>query len=127
MNLKFNNYLFFNKKDVGTKNRLLRLYGVKRNSYAGKVLARIYDSYFGKPISIKKEFSKYYKREFPCCEQYLVCRFNMPEELAKRICDEKQYYVHLDWQEEQPGLSFSYDEELKMQFWEFVGGLSYEG
>jgi len=126
MNLKFNKFLFFNKSEVGTKNKLLRLYGVKKNSYAGRVVVRIYDSYFGKPIDIKKEFKKYYKKELKSCEQYLVCRFNMPEELAKRIVDEKKYYVDLEWQEDQPGLTFSYDDELKKQFWGFMGGLAYE-
>lgn len=126
MNLKFNNFLFFNKCEVGTKNKLLVLYGVKRNSYAGRVVARIYDTYFGNPIDIKREFKKYYKKEFKSFEQYLVCRFNMPEELAKRIAAEKKYYVDLEWQEDQPGLTFSYDDELKIQFWKFVGGLIYE-
>lgn len=126
MNVKFNKFLFFNKNEVGTKNKLLMLYGVKKNSYAGRVVARIYDTYFGNPVDIKREFKEYYKKEFKSFEQYLVCRFNMPEELAKRIADEKKYYVDLEWQEDQPGLTFSYDDELKNQFWKFVGGLAYE-
>lgn len=126
MNLKFNNYLFFNKNEVGTKNKLLRLYGVKKNSYAGTVVSRIYDSYFGNPTNIKKEFARYYKKEFDSYERYLVCRFNMPEELAKKVCEDKKYYVNLNWKAEQPGETFSYDEELRLQFWEFVGGLADE-
>lgn len=76
-NLKFNNYLFFNLYEVGTKARLLNLYKVKKNSYAGEVIGRIYDLYFGNPINYRKEFRRYYKKEFDNCEQYLVCRFNI--------------------------------------------------
>ena len=125
-NLKFNNYLFFNLYEVGTKARLLNLYKVKRNSYAGEVIGRIYDLYFGNPINYRKEFRRYYKKEFDNCEQYLVCRFNMSEELARKICRNKKYYVDLEWKGEQVGDCFSYDGELKNQFWGFVGGLEYE-
>lgn len=125
-NLKFNNYLFFNLYEVGTKARLLNLYKVKRNSYAGEVIGRIYDLYFGNPINYRKEFRRYYKKEFDNCEQYLVCRFNMSEELARKICRNKKYYVDLEWKGEQVGDCFSYDDELKNQFWGFVGGLEYE-
>lgn len=125
-NLKFNNYLFFNVYEVGTKARLLNLYKVKRNSYAGEVIGRIYDLYFGNPINYRKEFHKYYKKEFDTCEQYLICRFNMSEELAQKICRNKKYYVDLAWKGDQVGDYFSYDDELKNQFWRFVGGLEYE-
>ena len=125
-NLKFNNYLFFNLYEVGTKARLLNLYKVKKNSYAGEVIGRIYDLYFGNPINYRKEFRRYYKKEFDNCEQYLVCRFNMSEELARKVCRNKKYYVDLEWKGDQVGDSFSYDDELKNQFWGFVGGLEYE-
>lgn len=125
-NLKFNNYLFFNLYEVGTKARLLNLYKVKKNSYAGEVIGRIYDLYFGNPINYRKEFRRYYKKEFDNCEQYLVCRFNMSEELARKVCRNKKYYVDLEWKGDQVGVYFSYDDELKNQFWGFVGGLEYE-
>lgn len=126
MNLKFNDYLFFNKSEVGTKRTLLKKYKVRKNSYAGNVLSRVYDSYFGSATNLQKEFSRYYKKEFGTCKQYLICRFNMPEELAQKVCSEKKYYVDLSWKGEQIGYSFSYDEELKAQFWDFVGGIENE-
>lgn len=126
MNLKFNNYLFFNKNEVGNRRSLLKKYKIKNKSYAGNVLLRIYDYYFGNAIHIKHEFKRYYKKEFATCDEYLVCRFNMPANLAKKICSEKTYYVDLDWKGEQIGWSFLYDNKLKEQFWNFVGGIEYE-
>lgn len=126
MSLKFNNFLFFNKSEVGTRRRLLRKYKVRMGSYAGKVLLRIYNSYFGNATSIKREYLRYYKKEFRTYEEYLICRFNMPEDLAKRICNEKSYYVDLGWKGDQVGYAFSHDKELKEQFWSFVGGIEYE-
>lgn len=126
MNLRVDRYLFFNKAEICSRNRLIKLYGVKKRSYAGNVVMRVYDSYFGNAINIKKEFSKYYKKEFKTCEQFLVCRFNMTEELAKKVCNEKTHYVDLEWKGDQIWYSFSYDDELKKQFWRFVGGIEYE-
>ena len=123
MILKFNNYLFFNKKEIGTRSKLLRLYKVKKNTYAGQVVDRIYNSLFGNPINIKSEFLKYYKKEFEYCNQYLICHFNMPEELARKICNEKKYYVDLNWKVDQIWNSFTFDEILTEKFWNLVGGM----
>ena len=59
------------------------------------MIGRIYDLYFGNPINYRKEFRRYYKKEFDNCEQYLVCRFNMSEELARKVCRNKNNYVVL--------------------------------
>lgn len=126
MSLKFNNFLFFNKGEVGTRRRLLRRYKIKANSYAGKVISRIYNFYFGNAINIKRDFFRYYKKEFKTCEEYLICKFNMPEDLAKRVCNEKRYYVDLSWKGDQVGHEFSHNDKLKEQFWSFVGGIEYE-
>lgn len=40
--IRANSYLFFDKKAVGSRARLQRRFGVKRNSYAGKTIKRIY-------------------------------------------------------------------------------------
>lgn len=50
----------------------------------------------------------------------------MSEELARKVCRNKKYYVDLEWKGDQVGDYFSYDDELKNQFLGFVGGLEYE-
>ena len=126
MNLKFKDYIFFNKNDIGSKRKLLKMYKVKKNSFAGKTISRIYDYYFGNSTNIKKEFYRYYKREFVDKLEYLTCHLNIPEDLAQKICDEKKYYVNLNWKGDQIGYSFLNDDKLKNQFWDFVGGIEYE-
>ena len=126
MIIRFDKYLFFNKDEIITRCDILKKYKIKRNSYAGKVLMRIYDYYFGNAININKEFKRYYKREFGTCEQYLICRFNMSKDLAKKISENKKYYVNLEWKGEEIGYTFSFDDDLRKQFWDFVGGIKYE-
>ena len=61
--VKYDNFIFYEKKVVGSVSRLIRRYGVKRKSYAGEVLERIYYYYFGDAVNIKKEYKKFYKNE----------------------------------------------------------------
>lgn len=123
MNIKFSHYLFFNKENIGSRRKLSRIYKIKLNSYAGRVLSRVYNFYFGNPINIQSEYRRYYKKEFKNCEDFLICRFNMPSELAKRILKESTHYVDLDYKGEEINFAFSYDDKLSDFFWNNVGGL----
>ena len=56
--------LFFIKKHIPTRRKLLRKLGVRRNTYAGKVISRLYSYYFSGSINLQKEYRKYYYEEF---------------------------------------------------------------
>lgn len=124
--LKFNEYLFFNKKDIGTPNNILRYFKIKKNSYAGNVLLRVYHYYFGNAINLEKEYTKYYKKEFDNYKEYLICKFNMPSNLAEKIMNQKTLYVNLEWRGEQIKYSFYDDEKLRKLFLSYVGGIESE-
>ena len=126
MNIKCQNYLFFNKKEVGSRRKILNIYKVKKKSYAGNVILRIYNYYFGDSKNVKREYEIYYSKEFSNYKDYLICRFNISNELADTISKENMNYVDLDWKGDQVGESFSYEDKLKEQFWRFVGGIKYE-
>lgn len=123
MNIKFSHYIFFNRKNVGSKRKLAKIYKVKLNSYAGRVVERIYNYYFGDSIKIKKEYKRYYRKEYNSCEDFLICRFNMSRELAKKILKENTHYVDLEFKGDEISYSFSYDDELTEFFWNNLGGL----
>lgn len=126
MNMKFKDYFFFEKNSVKSKRKLLKYFGVRRNTYAGNVAERLHDYFYKNATNLKREYWKYYRKEFGDYEEYLICRFNMPERVAKLLCGEKIYYVNLKWKGEHPGDYFEYDDALRMKFWDFMGGLEIE-
>lgn len=124
--VKFDRYIFFDKKQIGTINRMLRHYGVRKNSYAGGVIVRLYNYYFGNSIDVKKEFKKYYYKEYDKnYNEYLQCHFDMPERLSSVISKSKVFYVDLDGKFDRVGDSF-YDDDLVEDFWNYLGGIDNE-
>lgn len=124
--IRYGDYLFFDKKVVGPVHKLVRRYGVKYNSYAGEVLRRIYHYFFGDAVNVNKEYEKYYKMEFENLDRYLECRLGIPENVRKRLLCNKLLCVDLSDKGERVGESFYYDDGLKKQFWEMVGGVENE-
>lgn len=126
MNMKYKDYFFFQKETVKSKRKLLKHFGIRRNTYAGNVVKRLHDYFYKNAIDLKREYRKYYRKEFGDYKEYLMCRLNMPEHVAQQLCNEHSCYVNLKWKGEHPGDYFEYDDALKMKFWEFVGGLEIE-
>ena len=125
--VKYGNYIFFDKKSVGSVSRLIRRYGVKRKSYAGEVLERIYYYYFGDAVNIKKEYKKFYKNEFDNVDMFLECHMGIPERVRRKLSAKRILFVNLDGKGQHIGDSFYYDDDgLKEQFWNMVGGLENE-
>ena len=124
--IKYARYIFFNKRTVGSFHKLAHRYGIKEKSYAGDVLHRIYHFYFGDAIDMKKEYRKYYKKEFPDFDKYLECHLNIPENIRCNFVDHSVFYVNLDDKGEDLSYSFSDSDVLKNQFWNMIGGLEDE-
>lgn len=125
--VKYGNYIFFDKKSVGSVSRLIHRYGVKRKSYAGEVLERIYYYYFGDAVNIKKEYKKFYKNEFDNVDMFLECHMGIPERVRRKLSAKRILFVNLDGKGQHIGDSFYYDDDgLKEQFWNMVGGVENE-
>ena len=52
---KINGRIFFKHKDVPCKRRVMKTLGVKKNTFAGNMISRVYDYYFQGAINFKKE------------------------------------------------------------------------
>lgn len=120
--IRVNTYIFFDKKVVGSRRSLQKKFGLKGRSYAGNIMRRIYHYYFENAINVKREYKKFYKKEFPQYIDYLVCHFNISNQLADKISKSKLYYSDLEWKSDHINYSFSYDEKLSDLFWNSVGG-----
>ena len=126
MIIKANGYCFFDRKSIGSKQKMQRYYGVKNNTYAGKTIERLYNLYFGNAYRVNKLYKKYYRKEFPSCKEYLICRHNLSKELAQEVADKNLYCTDMKMKKDQIAYSFNYDEELVNTFNEYVGGVRYE-
>jgi len=126
MIIKANGYCFFDKKNIGSKRKLQNYYGVKNNTYAGKTITRIYNQYFGSSYRVSKLYRKYYGKEFPSCKDFLICRFNLSQDIAQEIVDNDLYYTNMEIKRDQIAYSFNFDEELVDTFKKYVGGIRYE-
>ncbi len=126
MIIKANDCCFFDKKSIGNKRKMLKYYGVKSKTYAGKTVGRIYDQYFANAYSINKLYRKYYRKEFPSCKEYLICRFNLSQDLAEEIANKKLYCTNMKIKRDQISYSFAYDDELADIFTNYVGEIRNE-
>lgn len=124
--VKYVNYIFFEKKVVGSARKLICRYGVKYKSYAGEVLERIYHYYFGDAVDVNKEYKKFYKKEFDNLDMYLECHMGIPESVRGKLSAKKLLCVNLDDKGQRIGDSFYYDDGLREQFWNMVGGIENE-
>lgn len=124
--VKYGNYIFFEKRVVGSPRKLIRRYGVKHKSYAGEVLERIYYYFFGDAVDINKEYKKFYKKEYDSLDMYLECHLGIPERVRHKISTKKLLCVDLDSKGQRIGDSFYYDDGLREQFWDMVGGIENE-
>lgn len=119
--VQYGDYIFFERKVVGSVRNLISRYGVKSNSYAGEVIKSLYYYYFGDAVCVNKEYIKFYKNEFLDLDTYLECHMGIPKNVRSRLLTKKLLYVNLNNKGSRMGNSF-YDTDLIDQFWDMVGG-----
>ena len=69
--------VYFNKNVLPRKWLVLKRMGVKRNSFAGDVISRLYDYYFSGAIDLNNDFRKYYRKEYASIIDYMEQHHNI--------------------------------------------------
>ncbi|MBQ7940127.1 MAG: hypothetical protein IJ281_07100 [Clostridia bacterium] len=78
--------LYFYKKSFNTSSvGVYHFLGVKKNSYAGSIVKRMYDYFCGGSNNLFAEYFMYYRKEFGSFEEFLVSKYNMFEGEAKKM------------------------------------------
>lgn len=127
MIIKVNGYCFFDKKNIGSKRKMQKYFGVKNKTYAGNIIERVYYYYFGNAINLKKYFKRYYSQEFQSFEEFLIYRLNLSNEFARKIADKNLYFTNLNIKQDTIQYLFDDDEDkLTCIFEEYVGGIEIE-
>ena len=72
-----NNKIFFKKTPRMSLSGAYHFFGVKRKSYAGSIVERIYDYYCRGASNLYFEYLIYYRKEFSDFESFLGQKYNL--------------------------------------------------
>lgn len=124
---KIEGKIYFRKKDIPCKRRVMKILGVKKNTFAGNMVSRVYDYYFQGAVNFRKEYRKYYRKEFSSIERFIEEHFNIEHDEAQKLaasdysmkeCSRRSIERNIE--------TLNYDESFKEAFSEAVGGLKDE-
>ena len=122
--IKYNDYIFFKKKTVGSTKKVVKMFGVKYHSYAGDTVKRVVNYYFG--INLKRDYKLFYQREFSQYKDFLECKMGIPSNVVEKIVQENVFFVDLSGKGDQIGRDFFMEDRYIDLFWKIVGGLEDE-
>ncbi len=94
------NHVFFIKKHNITLSGAYKFFGVKKKSYMGSIVQRIFDYYCGGSINLYATYRRYYRKEFPTYKAYLEKHFNLFPKEAEQLFSRNLCYKDLSFQSE---------------------------
>lgn len=101
--------------------------GVKRNTFAGNMVSRMYDYYFQGAINFRKEYRNYYRKEFDSLEKFIQEHFNIELDCAKKLAEGNYCMKACSRSSIERNIeTLNYDEHFKLAFSKAVGGLKDE-
>ena len=62
---------------------------VKPGTYAGDLLAGVYDAIFHRSLELKRDYVEYYAVEYPTFSEYLRKRFRFTADTIRKISDQQ--------------------------------------
>lgn len=83
---------FFIKKRSTTLRGAYKHFGVRKKSYMGSVVERIFDFYCHGAEKLYSTYQRYYKKEFPCFKAFLQGRFNLFSDEATALATKQTYH-----------------------------------
>ena len=125
----YNEYgiIYFPKKKIPRKYFVLKKIGVKKNTFAGNTISRMYDYYFKDAINFKKEYKKYYRKEFASVIIFIEEHFNMDHDRAVKLANGNYSIKYCTSQSIERNIeTLNYDEKLKKSFSDAIGGIADE-
>lgn len=116
--------LYFDNSRLPCKWTVMHRMGVKSKSFAGNMVSRMYEYYFTGAVNFKKEFCKYYKKEYKSIIEYMEQHYNISHEDAE-IMAIGSYSMKRCAQDsiERNIEILNYDSTFKNAFSEAVGGI----
>ena len=124
---KINGRIYFRQKDIPHKRRVMKTMGVKRNTFAGNMISRVYDYYFQGAINFRKEYRRYYRNEFSSVDKFIQEHYNIECDDAQKLAEGNYSMKECSRRSIERNIeTLNYDESFKNAFSEAVGGLEDE-
>lgn len=119
--------VYFRNKDIPRKSKFIDMLGVKKGTFAGNMVSRVYDYYFRGALNIKREYQKFYKREFESPQQFIEEHFNIDDNEAKKLAADN-YFMKECYHRAFDGImeTMNYDKSIKEAISDAMGGLEDE-
>ena len=108
-------YVYFNKSVHLNKSYFFKSLGVKSKSYIGQVISRIHDYYFINSHSLRKDYKKYYRKEYSSFNEYLDKKHNLFKHEINELNYRVAYYSEKHFAEKYKTsnlLSHDYDDNI---------------
>lgn len=124
---KSHGYIFFPIDEIPQKRIVMKTLGVRKKTFAGDMISRMYDYYFDGAVDFAKEYKKYYSKEFNSLEDYIEEHYNIDRERAEvyarghyamKECSRRSIERNVE--------TLNDDKEFKRLFAEAVGGIDDE-
>ncbi|WP_349674878.1 hypothetical protein [Lacrimispora sp.] len=119
--------IYFRGKDIPRKLKVMKKLGVKKNTFAGDMISRVYDYYFDGCLNFRKEYRKYYRKEFSTIEEFIEEHFNIDHDEAIKLASGNYSIKDCSYRSIERNIeTLNYDENFKEAFSKAVGGLEDE-
>lgn len=115
------NNVFFIKRNNICLRGAYKFFGVKKDSYMGSIVQRIYDHYCGGAINLYFTYWRYYRKEFSTYEGYLEKRFNLFPDEVKKLTSKSLYYKDMSFQPESNITNLTEDLAIANTIKKFLG------
>ncbi len=119
--------IYFPARKIPKKNIVLKRMGVRKNTFAGDAMSRLYDYYFKDAVNLQDEYKQYYIKEFATVIIFMEEHLNMEHDLAVRLAKGNYSMKHCTSESIERNIeTLNYDAELKQMFSNAIGGIEDE-
>lgn len=117
-----NNYVFFKKSFYTNGIMVYRHFGVKKKSYMGNLVTKIYDFYCRGAKNLYMEYRKYYKEEFSAYKEFLSKKYNLFDDEIEELSSPFLYCKNIGELKDYSIEQLCEDEQILQALLEFLGG-----
>lgn len=125
-NMKIGTLVFYKKSFKTLSIGVYHFFGVKRRSYAGSIVKRIYDYFCGGAKNLFLEYLLCYRKEYESYKQFLLGKYNLFEYETESIISWRLYCKNLSGTPDINVKDFLEYDEMKNAIRDLLGEFQYE-
>lgn len=119
--MRSKNYILFIKGLRTSKIGIYKYFGVRKNSYAGTIISRIYDYYCIGAKNLFLEYLRFYRKEFSSYKEFLVQKYNVDDKAIEKGVPKRLYCKDIAKALDGQIANFSYYDNFAKMIKEFIG------